>query len=276
MIEKLLTHSVALFGDCQNERTVPASWLTSAVALFQEHDLSPVLFTASGGGFEFDDCYLLGNANERLTKWEEVIVGRQQQLVQALQGNAIAYLGLDSPRADAAQRSEARACIDVDARNGELYVGVETRLVSDPGALIRWACDQSKSLFNPRYGIAYQMPLADDPASYSVGARATTFAEFKQWLRERRSGIRRPPTPDELWADELRGRRRHLSGLFRRVYPANILSEAHVRGANLTEQSVGRLSKLDDSLWLWELSDAEIPQAEAMLEEKQLLVRQAD
>jgi len=94
-------------------------------------------------------------------------------------------------------------------------------------------------------------------------------------LDERRKGIRRHPTADELWHQELMGERRHLKGLFRGAFPASILSESHVRAAGLTSQAVGRLSELDNPLWLWELSESEIPQAQAMLEEKKLLVSQA-
>ena len=94
-------------------------------------------------------------------------------------------------------------------------------------------------------------------------------------IRHRREWDLRKKSADELWADELNGKRRHLSGHFRGAYPASILSESHVRAANLKPQGVGRLSELDNSLWLWELSESEIPQAEAMLAQRKLLVSQA-
>jgi len=53
------------------------------------------------------------------------------------------------------------------------------------------------------------------------------------------------------------------------------LSEAHVRVADLMSHGIGKLTEMDNTLWLWELSEKEIPQAHAMLAEKKLLVSQA-
>ena len=64
----------------------------------------------------------------------------------------------------------------------------------------------------------------------------------------------------------MRDSRRHLSGLFRRAYPVNLLSEAHLQSAQIRTCGLGQLSMLDKRAWLWELSPDELPQAQAMLE----------
>lgn len=273
-----VTTSVALFcevGEKQQERIVPFAWLEKAAELFHRFTLEPILFTASGGGFEYDDCHVLADAGGDLVRWEQVLAARREDLVMALQGGVVEYLNLDSPRADGAERSDWRACVSASAWQGKIYVGVDHDLVSDAAKLLRWAYGIAKQHFDIRYGFAYKMPLAELPASYASGDRSFSFADFQQMLRERRTGVDRPRSPDELWAHELRESRRHLRGLFRGAYPASILSDAHLQTANLRSQPVGKLSELDPSLWLWELSESEIPNAEAVLRAENALVSQA-
>jgi hypothetical protein len=264
-----------LFCDSKQDQAVPLSWFEKAVELFDEYRLSPILFTAGGGEFELDDCHVLADPGGDLVKWGESITARGRDLVDALQKRVVDSLGLDSPRARADRRSDWRANADASSLRGTIYVGIDEELVSDPVALLRWAYDIAKGLFGVRYGIAYKMPLSEEPASYAGGSGPFSLADFREEMRERSQGIRRPVNADELWRDELMGKRRHLTGLFRGAYPGSILSESHVRAANLTSQGIGRLSELDDSFWLWELSESEIPQAEAMLAQRKLLVSQA-
>jgi hypothetical protein len=157
-----------------------------------------------------------------------------------------------------------------------VYVGIDDEVVSDAVALLRWAYSTAKGLFHVRYGSAYKMPLADEPAGYATGHGKRPLSEVFEMIRHRREWEKRKKTADELWSEELHGKRRHLTGLFRGAYPANVLSDSHVRAADLKSQGLGRLCELDNSLWLWELSEKEIPQAEAMLEKRKLLVSQAD
>jgi hypothetical protein len=249
------TTSAALF--CEPKHRVPSEWLERATALFAEYDLAPILFTAGGGGFELDDCYVLAESGNDLILWEELLPARCGGLLDALRKDEIYDLVLDSPRAGAPCRSDWRA--NVSAGNvGELYLGIDEELISEPATLLRRAFEIAKGLFDAGYGIAYTMPLAEEPDCYASGSRRSSLADFRQMLDERRKGIRRQPTVDELWHQELIGERRHLKGLFRGAYPASILSESHVRGADLSSQAVGRLSELDKSVWLWELSESEI------------------
>jgi hypothetical protein len=277
MNKQQMTTSVALFckvGDKAQERIVPFAWLEKAVELFHRYALEPILFTASGGDFEYDDCYVLADAGHDLVRFGEVLSARREDLMAALRNGDVEYLGLDSPSIDSACRSDWRASIDVSAWQGEIYAGLEDGFMTDPVALLRWAFGIAKQHFDVRYGIAYKMPLSESPASYASGSRSFSFADFQQMLRDRKTGIDRLRSPDELWADERNERRRHLTGLFRGAYPASILSDAHVQAAQLHAHAIGKLSKLDTSLWLWELSESEIPKAEAMLRAENTLVSQ--
>jgi hypothetical protein len=243
---------------------------------FSDHELSPILFTAGGRDFELDDCFVLADPGGDLWKWGEPIAARRPELVDALQHGLIDYLALDTPRADAKSRSDWHANVSANPTFGKCFVGIDQELVADPVVLLRRACDLVQGIFDVRYGFAYTMPLVELPDSYASGSRRFSFADFQEAMRLKRERIPRPISADDLWSDELSGKRRYLVDRFRGAYPANILSESHVRAAGLDHREVGTLTPLDRSLWLWELSDHELPQAETLLAERNLLVRQAD
>jgi len=80
-----------------------------------------------------------------------------------------------------------------------------------------------------------------------------------------------------LWWRELYGGRRHLSGMFREVYEANLLSEAHVHGqlrngTSLLQSGLGAFEELDPGLWLWEVPREQIPLTHDALAESGLLI----
>ena len=266
MTSRQMTTSAVLFYDSEHRDAVPMGWFERAFRFLSEYGLSPILFTAGGGQFELDDCYVLADPGNGLFKWGEEIPARRSDLLDALREGQIYGLGLDSPRDNALNRSDWRADLSAFSIDGELYLGVDEELVSDPVALLRKACDIAKDLFDVRYGFAYKMELADEPACYASGPGKRPLSEVFEMIRHRREWAKRKKTPDELWSEELREQRRHLTGLFRGAFPANILSESHVRAADLKSQGVGRLTERDNSLWLWELSESEISQAQAMLE----------
>jgi hypothetical protein len=278
MTSAQMTTSVVLFFDAKQDQPLPLTWYERALEVFDEYHFSPILFTAGGGDFELDDCHLLADGSNQLYKWgePEPIVPCRAELVRAIHDGLIHTLSLDTPRANSEDRSDWHTKVSASSIDGELYMGIDAELVSDPSALVARAYMISKALYDIRYGFAYKMPLADLPDCYATGLRRFTFADFKELMREKREGIRREPTRDDLWKNELMDGRRHLTGLFRDAYPANILSESHVRAANLFSERIGKLSELDNTLWLWELSEKEIPRAQAMLEGKKLLVSQAE
>ena len=255
MTENQITTSVALFFDCKNNDPVPLVWFQRARDFLKEYDLAPILFSAAGKRFQLDDCYRLDY--------------HETELVEELRSDYVIHLGLDAPRYSAEERSNWRSDISAGSIDGTFYAGIDQEIVADPVALLRRAYEIAQGVLPIRYGIAYKMPLSQDPACYAFGA-VHSFAEVLDFIRNRRN--RPPKTRDELWGDELMGERRHLGGFFRGAYPVNLLSETHVRKANLESHRIGRLSQFDESLWLWELSEAELPEAERILAQENVLV----
>jgi len=108
------------------------------------------------------------------------------------------------------------------------------------------------------YGIAYSLALSDYPDCYAIGESVYTVSYAAKSKEER----------DRLaaWSAELYGPRRHLSGYFRGAYPASILSEAHLRRVDLRSHRIGSLCPLASGLWLRELADSELQEAEAIID----------
>jgi hypothetical protein len=273
-----MTTSATCFFSAKQDDAVSMTWYQRALELFDEYRFAPILFTAAGGGFELDDCHLLADDGNGLYKWgdPEPILPRRLQLINALGTRDISHLSLDAPRDVGTDRQDWHIKVSVSSVFNDMFVALDEELIISPAALARRICCMASGLYEIRYGFAYKKPLADLPDCFAIGLRRFTFADFKELMRERREGIRREPSTDEVWRNELRENRRHLSGLFRDAYPVNILSESHVRAVNLLPQKIGTMSELDNALWLWELSEEGIPQAKAMLEDKKLLVSQAE
>ncbi len=269
-----LVTSAVLYCVTQQGNSVPTLWLTRARALFDEFQLSPILFTASGGQFTYDDSYFIDGGASELTLWGEQLAAGDEQLLIELAGGNIESLGIDTPRPDATDRSDWIADLSISMLDGTCYLGADNHLIPHLSTALKRACEIIEGTSEVRYGIAYQSRLAERPASYAHGYVNRTVEEVREMIRNRAAWGSRPKSPDELWCDEINGRKRHLSGLFRGAYPANVLSEAHVIAADLRSNPIGRLSAINGFLWLWELSPTEIPVAETMLEAKKLLVRQ--
>jgi hypothetical protein len=277
MMSAIQTTSAALYFDRTERASIPLLWFERARDVFTDFDLSPILFTANDNeDFLLDDCYLLASKGHDIVLWNETIPGRNDDLIAALGDGKIDDLCLDVPRNDARTRSAWHANVSISLVTGICHIGLDIRLISDVTELIRRAVELVCDLFAIRYGIAYQMPLAQYPDCYASGSSGGSSLSEALWMIQHRDEWeRRTKTPDELWSEELMGERRHLTGLFRGAYPANILSEAHVRSAALLSRGIGKLTELENSLWLWELTDSEIPEAQRMLESRGVLVIQA-
>jgi hypothetical protein len=242
--------------------------------MFSEFQLQPILFTAEGDDHLLDDCCVLDRQGRDLRCWDEVIPARASELEASLKDGSVHGLSMDSPRQHAVKRDDWRACASL-AQEGVFYLGFETGLVSNLNEASTRAVDMINRLCDVCYGTAYESTSADYPDGYAHGFAKTTLDDVRTMIRNRGNWDLRPKCPDELWREEINGRKRYLDGLFRGAYPANVLSAAHVSAADLLVNPIGRLSEFTESLWLWELSAEEIPVAEAMLEARRLLVRQA-
>jgi hypothetical protein len=256
MLGKQVTTSAALYFAGAQHSTVPLCWFELAQEFFDSCKLAVTFFSADGGGFVIDECQRFAD--------------RQSDLIGALRDNVSRSLNLDSPRSASGDRSDWRVSAFVWP-DKLCYVGVDRDLIHEPSALLRRAYDLGRAVSAVQYGIAYTSLLADYPDCYAFGYRPRSFSEFRELLRSRREGGRRK-TPDELWTDELNGQRRYLTGHFRGAYPANILSESHLRAADLRSHPIGKLSELDAALWLWELSDSEVPLATELLQTRGVLI----
>ena len=107
-----------------------------------------------------------------------------------------------------------------------------------------------------RYGISYLLPIYNGPVWYAVGigSHRSTDPRTRQ-SRETMSQLSK-------WQVQLVTKQKYLGGWFRDVYPANLLSEEHLRaalpgGKTLETLGIGRLSLLGPGKWLWEVSDDE-------------------
>jgi len=273
MNEEHITMSAAFYFDRKDYKAIPERWFERACAFFSEYGLSPILFTADGGGFLLDDCYVLAERGWDLTIFGELIEARGRELVDALQNGRIESLSLDSPRSKAEYREDWRATVDASLIDGLCYVGIDHELIANPSALLRRAYRIIEGTLGVCYGIAYRSASGQDPLCYAMGRPRRSFTDVLGLIRHRREWEQRKKTPDELWGDELMAGGRHLGGLFRGAYPANLLSEAHLRRLDLPALKIGSLSRLDRALWLWELSELEIPIAEKVMRQKGALIQ---
>lgn len=274
MSDSAVITSTALFYPAGSDDPIPYAWFERALGVFEEFKLSPILFTAGGGPFELDDCYLLEDGPGEIYRWGDPVPIRRarESFFQALKAQQLYSVRLDAPRADSQDRSEWRATIAASSISGKAYFGIDQDLMPSPTALMRRTCEMAHDLFPIRYGFSYQMPLRDLPDCYSGGSGRTNLADALYMIRHRREWENRQLTPDEKWKKELTEGKRHLQDHFRGAFPANLLSTDHVKKADLISSPIGTLSQFNDELWIWELSDSERSEAELRLRAKNALI----
>ena len=122
------------------------------------------------------------------------------------------------------------------------------------------------------YGIGYSRSALKAPCMYAVDIHGGVLHPDPNEPREERERI-------GCWYRELlfASRRRHLKGYFRDVYPANLLSTAHVNAPlgeskTLLTAGWGRFTPIDEGLWIWAVADEDIPKARAALHQAGLLL----
>ena len=214
MSSRQITISAALYFDRDEFKSVPLTWLERARELFVEHSLSPVLFTARGGEFEFDDGYTLARCGT-VSLWGETFPARGAELIEALRNGVISTLGLESPRSGATDREDWRVHVSACSLSGMFYAGMDDDLMSSPAMLLRRVHGMVADLLPVRYGIAYRSPLDQHPELYAMGSRSHSVSEVFNMIRRRADWDRRAKHQDELWNEELSGEKKHLGGLFR-------------------------------------------------------------
>jgi hypothetical protein len=251
--QRIIT-SAALYFQADAGSAVPSRWLEIACGLFQDRGLPVDYFDTTCGDFAGDDV--------------RDFRAQKTRLIESLERGAVEYLGLGCFRPGSQDVEDWRIRISIEMLCGVLYVGAEEEIVSQPAALLRSACAFTRAGLAVRYGIAYKSRLVESPELYAAGTRLYSLSDVTKEMLTRRNRTRL-----DAWFEEKMGERRYLTDLFRGAYPASVLSDAHVRRASLRSLGLGSLSRIDTGLWLWELSDAETPTADGVLDKLDVLIK---
>lgn len=268
-----LTSSATIYFSSDDHSSVPIEWYQRALQFFGELDVSPVLFTAGGGVFEVDDCYVLDDFKTTIRLFGEILIGRQRELEYDLEAGNVKSLMLDCPEQDATDRDEWRVMSDLSCHNGSLFMGATTSLVNDLARLMLRAHSTLVDLITPAYGYAFQMEHASHPDLYVNGSSRVLLADWRKAIRDRSAFQSRVETTDEMWSAELRWRKRYLQGLFRDAYPVNLLSASHMESGDICASGIGTVVPLAQ-VWMWHLDDSELEAARGWLADRNVLVCQ--
>ncbi len=254
MNRQRIVTSAALYLQANVGTSVPVRWLEIACRFFQDCGVYVDYFDTTCTDFPGDDA--------------KNFASHKTRLIESLERGAVEYLGLGCVRPGSEDVEDWRIRGSIELQSGVLYLGTEEEIVSDPAVLLQRAYELARIGLDVRYGIAYKSPLAEAPELYAAGTRLYSLSDMTREMLSRRKRTRL-----DAWFEERMGERRYLTGLFRGAYPASVLSDAHVRRANLRWLGLGSLSRIDTGLWLWELSDAEIPRADGVLDKLGVLVK---
>jgi hypothetical protein len=256
MTTQQITTSAVLYF-CSQQKYDFLAWFNKIRQLFYELDVPLTFFDVRCEGFRPFEFHEMAK--------------RGEELIQGLQNGLVKSLYLHSPRSYPGPLSDWKATAFLKPQSGICYIGIDAELINIL-ELLRKTYEMGKNIIDIRYGIAYKMPLLNKPDCYASGGKSFSLSELNDFFTSERNETRNK-SPDELWEEELDNMNRHLFGLFRTAYPANILSEAHIHVTDLKSREIGRLTELDPTHWLWELSDSELIEAELLLEKLGVLIR---
>ncbi len=255
-----ITASAVVYGEKKMTAPVNQAWVDAALAFLSSHGLPireyDISQTPTGKG--------------ALHRWPE----DRERLLREVNAGHIRALGLYAhPELKQDLVMSWQGLTYVDLEDGFAYLGLPVAFGVSLVELLRTA-DQFASLVAPahfHYGIGYLYPTLKGPEWYAAGIDGCRTSDLSKGLSgESRSQLGK-------WYRDFRRTRSYLQGSFRDVYPANLLSEDHIRaalpgGKKLESLGIGRLSLLGPGKWLWEVSEDEIPQARAVLREAGLLI----
>jgi hypothetical protein len=254
-----LINSAALYFDGNLLRRVPTAWLSRATEFFSKLGVGCNYFDVSEvGSFSREETY-------------DFAVHRHE-LIDVTSRDLVTSIGLYANPVPNAPRSAWQAMASIEVENGLMFLGVDHGLLSEPVRILQSAYELRQGLFQVGYGIAYEFPLANGPDCYASGIALTSLADLQAWLGGREDDQRRL----DAWRDEINGPRRYLVGMFRGAYRASILSKSHfelMQRATRGGSVPGKLSSVNDgSMWIWELTPADIRSAEEFLRRNLLLI----
>jgi hypothetical protein len=156
-----------------------------------------------------------------------------------------------------------------------VYLGLAESAGVSVGQLARFLYASSKAMAGWRYGIGYLHPWDRGPGQYALGLLGHSGPVVPKSLRPEDSDAYKDRVT--RWLHETMGKKRHLQGWFRDVYPVNLLSESHIKaplqgGTFLIDSGLGTFAQLDDRMWIWELSPEELAAARQALKNASLLL----
>jgi hypothetical protein len=155
------------------------------------------------------------------------------------------------------------------------YLGLPAARRVTHSDLLRFLYAASKSVARWAYGISYLHPARRGPDLYSFGMTGGVLpsARAKKTEIDTREFKKRVGA----WFGELLDTRRHLEGYVRDVFPANLLTEAHVRARlggrkTLLKSGLGKFEEIDEGVWLWEVPREQLLSAREQLHRAGLLL----
>lgn len=254
MNRQRIVTSAALYFPTSAETTVQLRWLEIARAFFKDCGADITYFDTRCVDFSADDA--------------QDFPLHEVHLMRSLRRGAVEYLGLGAIVPGTSDVEDWSIRVSIDCGSGMLYVGTEEEIVFRPSELLRRAHVFAQVGIDVRYGISYKSTLAEAPELYAAGARLYSLRDVAREL-----ATEHERTLLDAWFEEMIGEKRHLKGFFRGAYPASAISDAHVSRTHLESLGVGALSQLDAGLWLWVLSDREIPTADRLLDKLGVLIK---
>ncbi|MBI1918882.1 MAG: hypothetical protein HYS12_29685 [Planctomycetes bacterium] len=251
-----VTVSAALFFQPGQGASVPLAWLERGVDFLVESGFPPQEMALSSMDGSVDGLFAYPSQ-------KDVITSKISQGV-------INVLGIyANPAKGQDLVMNWQALVYIDPKNGYAFLGVPKELGYSAADLLRKALAVHEGFVDPHYGFAYFHPTRRGPDFFAVGILAQS--DGYEMVDDVYG------TAVAKWFAELSEGRRHFRGWFRDVFPANLLSEAHVNvqlqnGQTLRDAGLGRLTPLESGLWLWELLGSEMAAAREALAKAGVLI----
>jgi hypothetical protein len=250
--------SAALYFDPTTADAVPVGWLDGSLELLNLNRV-PVHHFETIGAASLDETQIHQGPTD---------IAR---LRAALAANPVEVVGLWCRESDTDLAIRRQAVAEINSRYGYAFLGMPIEAGLYMKDILLATHRLTGMVAPPRYGIAYLRRGRFSPLGYAEGFSAPSTHEF--------------PAPEDLptrdrigrWHTEMVLARRYPFEKFRSVYPVQLLSEAH-RAARLdtgrpvADIGLGTWTQLEDGMWLWDLTEGELPFARDALERSGLLI----
>jgi len=254
---KPMTAAAALYFQPSEGASVPLNWMERGIQFLVDNGFPPREMALTSRDQSLDGLFLYPSKQEAIT-----------DLIRQGEINVLGIYANLTRGQDLVMNWQALVYVDLD--DGHDFLGVPRELGYPAADLLRKALALHEGFPDPRYGVTYFHPTQKGPDFLAVGILAQSGGNYEREPQDYRDWVRK-------WLDELTYERRHLQGWFWDVFPASLLSDAHVNarlrsGRTLRDSGLGRLTPLKPGIWLWELSDREMIPAREALAQAGLLI----